>query len=52
ENISISPHSESSNKHRHSLIETESLQSDTMPLLVEDDIPQNTSDKSDLKNYK
>ncbi|CAG8749322.1 43874_t:CDS:1, partial [Gigaspora margarita] len=45
-------YSESSDEHRNSLIETEPFQMDTTLLLVEDDALQNTSDKSDLEDYK
>ncbi|CAG8823206.1 20766_t:CDS:2, partial [Gigaspora margarita] len=36
----------------NSLIETEPFQMDTILLLVEDDAPQNTSNKSDLEDHE
>ncbi|CAG8839145.1 34016_t:CDS:1, partial [Gigaspora margarita] len=36
----------------NSLIETKPFQIDTMPLSVEDNAPQNTSNKINLKDYK
>ncbi|CAG8827454.1 41311_t:CDS:1, partial [Gigaspora margarita] len=48
----LSLYSESSDEYRNSLIETKPFQIDTMLLLVEDDVPQNISDKSDLENHE
>ncbi|CAG8840868.1 26579_t:CDS:1, partial [Gigaspora margarita] len=50
--MSLSPYSESSDEHRNSLMKTEPFQIDTMPLLVEDDAPQNTSDKRNFEDHK
>ncbi|KAF0407932.1 hypothetical protein F8M41_008701 [Gigaspora margarita] len=48
----LSFYSESSDKYRNSLIETEPFQMDTTPLLVEDNAPQNTFDESDFEDHE